>query len=119
MFKKNKNEVLNYHFHLFSEFFFLLCFQFSICLFDFKTINEGKYPNAILLSSGNYFILMHNGIYIYDCNFLYNRTIYLFKENEIISSDYEKINIIFLVLLKENIYIYLNLLVFNFITILL
>ena len=87
---KNKNQISYVFFHIYSNLFLFLSFNFTICLFEFKNIKEGNYPQAKLLPSGNYFIFLSNGIYIYNPDFTLNKTIHNFTNDEIID-DYKKI----------------------------
>ena len=72
---------------LISFFILLILFQKSIS----ETLMNGRFPNAKLLPSGKYFILVDNGIYIYNSNFSLNKTITNFSDDECIDgTDYNK-----------------------------
>ena len=72
---------------LISFFILLILFQKSIS----ETLMNGRFPNAKLLPSGKYFILVDNGIYIYNSNFSLNKTIANFFNNECMDEeDYNK-----------------------------
>ena len=85
---KNKNPISYVFFHIYSNLFLFLSFNFTICLFELKIIEN--YLQVKLLPSGNYFIILSKGIYIYNPDFTLNKTIHNFTNDEIID-DYEKI----------------------------
>ena len=89
---KNNNQISYVFFNIYSSLFLVLSFNFTICLFDLKIIKEGKYSQVKLLPSGNYFIILSKGIYIYNPDFTLNKTIHNFTNNETICNN-EKINI--------------------------
>ena len=50
---------------------------------DFKIIQINSFfPRIKQLPSGDYFIILSNGIFIYNNNFSYNKTIYDFSSSE-------------------------------------
>ena len=74
---------------IFCIFFYL--FDFNFCQINLININEGKYPQVKLLSSGNYFVVLDNGVYIYNPDLTIKYRIYSFSVDEIINDkDYQK-----------------------------
>ena len=88
---------------LISFFILLHLFQKSISV----TLMEGRrFPNVKVLPSGKYFILVDNGIYIYNSNFTLNKTITNFTNDECMNEeDYNKVNITEFVDDNNNFYI--------------
>ena len=88
-----------YFYELFnSKFFSSTLISFFILLHLFQksipvTLMEGrKFPNVKVLPSGKYFILVDNGIYIYNSNFTLNKTITNFSNDECMNEeDYNKV----------------------------
>ena len=79
-----------------SNFFPSLIISLFILFFLFQnsisnTIMDARFPNVKVLPSGKYFILVDNGIYIYNSNFSTFNKIATFSENEIMNeTDYNK-----------------------------
>ena len=69
------------HFH-----FILFLLIISVSIVDSKRI-RGKYPAAILLPSGNYFIVSDKGINVYNPNFSLNASLYNFTGIEVINNN--------------------------------
>ena len=95
-----------------SNFFSSTLISFFILLFLFqKTISETilngrRFPNVKILPSGKYFILVDNGIYIYNSNFSLNKTIIYFSDDECMNeADYNKVIITEFVDDNNNFYI--------------
>ena len=84
------SELFNSNFFssiLISLFILFVLFQKSIS----ETIMNARFPNVKLLPSGKYFILVNNGIYIYNSNFTLNKIISNFSNSEIMNeADYNK-----------------------------
>ena len=100
------SELFNSNFFsstLISFFILLHLFQKSISV----TLMEGRrFPNVKVLPSGKYFILVDNGIYIYNSNFTLNKTITNFTNDECMNEeDYNKVNITEFVDDNNNFYI--------------
>lgn len=76
------SKLLNSNFFssiLISLFILFSLFQKSIS----EKLMDAKFPNAKVLPSGKYFILVDNGIYIYNSNFSMYKTIVNFSNDEI------------------------------------
>ena len=80
----NSNFIFSILIPLFILFFLI---QKSIS----EKIMDARFPNVKLLPSGKYFILVDNGIYIYNSNFSLHKQIVKFSSSEIIKeTDYNK-----------------------------
>ena len=66
----------------------LVLFILNIRNFCCSIINENNFIDLILLPSGDYFVLLDIGIYIYDSNFINKEAIYNFTEQQKIKDIY-------------------------------
>ena len=109
---KNKNQISYVFFHIYSNLFLFLSFNFTICLFELKIIEN--YLQVKLLPSGNYFIILSKGIYIYNPNFTLNKTIHSFTNDEnidnkenILISEYKIDDKLFISCLNQQQFLYI------------
>ena len=74
---------------------------------SFDSIIIEKFPKAIILPSGNIFMILESGFYIYNSKFSLNKTIYSFTSDEKIDNDEEYNKIAFSEIeLDDNFYIF-------------
>lgn len=76
-----------------------------------KDVSAG-FPKFRQLPSGNYFVILSNGIYIYNYNFTSYKSIYNFKGNEIINDEKEN-NKTILAEIENNVNLYILCIVKN------
>ena len=115
------NNIYNNAFSLFNYSkiipLIFFCLIKTICSLSISShiIKEGKYPKAILLPSDNYFVVLNQGIYLYNSEMNFNKTIYNFTDEEIIYSlenetflsQFEIENIFYILCITKKQYLYL------------
>ena len=95
----------------------VLVLYYFLCLVSYSKSFDNPFKQISKLPSGDFFIIMQNGIYIYNYDFSIKRYLYSFEESQKITSDSDNNNTIiselkqddkfFLIsLIKRNIYIY-------------
>ena len=84
---KSFNHIFNYITYISITFYYLLNFVIEL--------NEAKFQKIKKLSSsGDYFIILDNGLFIYNSDFTEKTTIYSFNNNQKISSNEDSTNTI-------------------------
>ena len=90
-----------------SKYIFIIAFIFNtITCYNTLNISNTKYPITKVLNSGNFFVVLQNGIFIYNPDLTLNKTIYNFTAEEAINkTDFHKSSISEYIDNKNNRYI--------------